>query len=180
MFDDERSLLPRSLLWQRGREFRTLEKIGSQVLPRVPTWSWMAYKGGIDYLDPPFGEVDWNISEIRGNWFGKGNRAELSAITREFRMATTGTTDFDITWDIPKEINSDQARLKCVVVGVLRRRGVSAERKTHYVLIVRLREHDAELPTDETEVYERVGVGKMLGQYIDLNNSQPREWVKIR
>ncbi|KAK1780446.1 heterokaryon incompatibility protein-domain-containing protein [Copromyces sp. CBS 386.78] len=178
VFDDERSLLQRSLLWQRGSEFPTLEKIA--VLSRVPTWSWMAYKGGIDYLDPPFGEVDWNISEIRGNWFGKGNRTELSAITREFRMATTGTPDLDTTWDIPKEINPDLARLKCVVVGVKRQRGVLAEKKTHYVLIVRLWEQNTDLATEETEIYERVGVGKMLGEYIDLDNSQPRDWVKIR
>ncbi|KAH7630903.1 heterokaryon incompatibility protein-domain-containing protein [Sordaria sp. MPI-SDFR-AT-0083] len=180
VFDDERSLLPRSLLWQRGDEFPTLKKIESQVLPRVPTWSWMAYKGGVDYLDPPFGEVAWNISEIRGNWFGKGNRTELSAKTRLFRMTTTTTQDFDITWDIPKDIKPDVVRLKCIVVGVKMQRGVSAETKTHYVLIVRLREYSAGLATEETEIYERVGVGKMLGLYIDLDNSQPRDWVKIR
>lgn len=140
----------------------------------------MAYKGGIDYLDPPFGEVDWNISEIRGNWRSKGNRTELNAKTREFRMATTGREDFDVTWDIPRESDTYLARVKCVVVGVKREKGVSAAMKTHYVLIVRLRDQETDTTKGQTEIYERVGVGKMLGAYIDLDSSRPRDWVKIR
>ena len=60
VFDDGRSLLHRSLLWSRGWDEATLDKIAfpadSQII--VPTWSWMAVKGGIDYLDLPFDGVD--------------------------------------------------------------------------------------------------------------------------
>lgn len=70
VFDDSRSLLPRSLLWQRGAEVTSLNKISfpPDTHTRLPTWSWMAYDGGIDFLDLPLGEVDWNVSEIQGNW----------------------------------------------------------------------------------------------------------------
>ncbi|KAK3502515.1 hypothetical protein B0T13DRAFT_430379 [Neurospora crassa] len=182
VFDDQRSLLQRSLLWQRGETTPTLERIGHpQVLFRVPTWSWMAYKGVIAYLDPPFGMVDWRIAEIRGNWYGQGsNRAELSAKTRKFRMGETGTEDFNITWDIPGEIDTEKAVLRCVVVGNLKQRDPKPMKSTHYVLIVRLREHGAKLATDETDIYERVGVGTMLGEYLDLDNSLQRKWDKIR
>ncbi|KAK3487577.1 uncharacterized protein B0T23DRAFT_322736 [Neurospora hispaniola] len=182
VFDDQRSLLQRSLLWQRGETIPTLERIRHpQVLFRVPTWSWMAYKGGIAYLDPPFGRVDWRVAEIRGNWYGQGsNRAELSAKTRKFRMGETGTEDFNITWDIPGEIDIEKAVIRCVVVGNLKQRDPKPMKSTHYVLIVRLREHGAELATDETDIYERVGVGTMLGKYLDLDNSLQPKWDKIR
>ena len=57
----------------------------------------------------------------------------------------------------------------------LRNNDVPKEKTTYYVLVVVLR--DSSLPT---EMYERVGVGRMLGEYIDLDNSQPGNWVKIR
>ena len=50
--------LHRNLLWQRsGRE--KMQRIGYEP-GIVPSWSWMAYYGGIQFMDIPFGEVDWN------------------------------------------------------------------------------------------------------------------------
>jgi hypothetical protein len=51
------SFLHRSLLWQRSEE-RDTERIdyGAQV---VPSWSWMAYNGSIEFTNIPFGEVEW-------------------------------------------------------------------------------------------------------------------------
>jgi hypothetical protein len=57
----------RSPSWSRSSDEATLDKIaspaGSQIM--VPTWSWMAFKGGIDYLELPFDGVDWEKQEIR-------------------------------------------------------------------------------------------------------------------
>ncbi|EAA32707.3 HET-domain-containing protein [Neurospora crassa] len=190
VFDDSRSLLPRSLLWQRGAEVTSLNKISfpPDTHTRLPTWSWMAYDGGIDFLDLPLGEVDWDVSEIQGNWtihqtldIQRGpqqqevKETELSAKTRRFKMGTTGSREFDIIYDIPNQVSKETALLKCVLVGKLRNNDVPKEKTTYYVLVVVLR--DSSLPT---EMYERVGVGRMLGEYIDLDNSQPGNWVKIR
>ncbi|EGZ73028.1 HET-domain-containing protein [Neurospora tetrasperma FGSC 2509] len=190
VFDDSRSLLPRSLLWQRGAEVTSLNKISfpPDTHTRLPTWSWMAYDGGIDFLDLPLGEVDWDVSEIQGNWTKhqtldiqrgpqqqEAKEIELSARTRRFKMGTTGSKEFDIIYDIPNQVSKETALLKCVLVGKLRNNDVPKEKTTYYVLVVVLR--DSSLPT---EMYERVGVGRMLGEYIDLDNSQPGNWVKIR
>ena len=70
VFDYVRSLLHRSLLRSRDWNEATLDKItfpaNSQI--KVPTWSWMAFKGGIDYLELPFDGVDWEKQEIRSPW----------------------------------------------------------------------------------------------------------------
>jgi hypothetical protein len=46
--------LHRGLLWQRSGD--TLDRITSRG-ERVPSWSWMAYEGGIRYMDVPLGGV---------------------------------------------------------------------------------------------------------------------------
>ncbi|KAK3400007.1 hypothetical protein B0T20DRAFT_460168 [Sordaria brevicollis] len=194
VFDDNRSLLPRSLLWQRGEEVPSLTKISfpPETSMRLPTWSWMAYDGGIDFLDLPLGEVDWDVSEIKGNWtkpqmtldirHGLGppqqstQEAELMAKTRNFKPAMSGTTEFDIIYDIPDQVPRDSASLKCVLVGKLRvNSDVPKEQTTYYVLVIALRQRLL-----MADMYERVGVGRMLGEYIDLDNWLPRDWVKIK
>ncbi|KAK4212327.1 hypothetical protein QBC37DRAFT_483945 [Rhypophila decipiens] len=76
-----RGHLGRSLLWVRGDDVEALEEIDfpvtlgtitlssraqddnastSRDLPGPPpSWSWMAYNGGIDYLDLEFDGIDW-------------------------------------------------------------------------------------------------------------------------
>lgn len=188
VFDDNRSLLPRSLLWQRGAEVASLAKIEFPDTTRLPTWSWMAYDGGIDFLNLPLGQVDWGVSEIKGNWTEshtldvqrgprqeQTNKTELSAKTRGFKMGTTGSKEFDIIYNIPDQVSKESTPLKCVLVGKLRNDNVPKEKTTYYVLVVV--QHES---SSATEMYERVGVGRMLGEYIDLDNSGPRDWVKIR
>ena len=68
IFDDgdkeDGGLFHRSLLWQRGEENGDLPNMPTIEFPparkvNVPSWSWMAYRGGIDYIDPPFDQADW-------------------------------------------------------------------------------------------------------------------------
>jgi hypothetical protein len=51
------SFLRRSLLWQRSEE-RDTDRInyGARI---VPSWSWMAYNGSIEFTDMPFGSMEW-------------------------------------------------------------------------------------------------------------------------
>ena len=48
----------RNLLWQRSDREKT-KQIGYKTQV-VPSWSWMVYSGGIQFMDIPFGGVDWN------------------------------------------------------------------------------------------------------------------------
>lgn len=83
VFDDKSSsLLPRSLLWRRTDPEQGLKPL-RRILPegQLPSWSWMAYDGPIDYLDVPFGEVDWFEGDIVSPWSGNG------AVPGELRIA---------------------------------------------------------------------------------------------
>jgi len=75
IFDEgerKKGMLRRSLLWIRGKDTECLKKI---VFPRdraisvVPSWSWMAYTGGIDYLSDPdeFGGIEWEV--LQSPWW---------------------------------------------------------------------------------------------------------------
>ncbi|KAM7205421.1 hypothetical protein V8F20_003190 [Naviculisporaceae sp. PSN 640] len=82
VFDEGRAkkgMLRRSLLWIRDREEATggLKRIEFPILKqeestglatKVPSWSWMAVEGPIDYVVPQFGTVDWE--DIESPWSG--------------------------------------------------------------------------------------------------------------
>ncbi|KAF2183605.1 HET-domain-containing protein, partial [Zopfia rhizophila CBS 207.26] len=52
------SYLHRSLLWERSEDTR-MKRILYATDRRVPSWSWMAYEGPIEYMDIPFRRVEW-------------------------------------------------------------------------------------------------------------------------
>jgi len=181
VFDDGQSLLWRSLLWQRSTDEPTLRKI---TFPperniTVPTWSWMAYEGGIDYLNLPLGGVDWQKDEIKSPWIPDASEVyhtidrtgsiELSAIAREFNIQGAGANEFMIVYDIPK---TEGQQLKCIVMGRRREKG-ELENTRHYVLFITPKGGQA-------KVYERVGVGFMPGKFIELNAPGPSKLVKVR
>ncbi|KAK4443014.1 HET-domain-containing protein [Podospora aff. communis PSN243] len=180
IFHDGQSLLPRSLLWRRGKEEAALLRIlpGSgregSYNPHVPSWSWMAYGGGIDFFDLPLGGVDWRVQEIQDPW-GEGNG--LSVLARRFKgmpASSAGQQDFEIVLDAGGEGDGMLEGWKdwrCVVVGSKRaRKGQTAtmpsDERTHYFLVITPRKKD--LDGDEA-VYERMGVGKMAGKFIGGN-----------
>jgi hypothetical protein len=188
VFDDGRSLLHRSLLWSRGSDEATLEKItspaNSQIM--VPTWSWMAFKGGIDYLELPFGRVDWEEQEIRSPWtlgsrgvWHTGDQAgvvELSAVARDFAFTGKTGPESKLIYDRPPKSNGSSQSVKCVVLGRLRKyAGQSEQDRMHFVLLVTMK---ASQVTGGALVCERVGVGYFLGRWIRLD--QPGTPVKIQ
>ncbi|KAF2267247.1 hypothetical protein CC78DRAFT_593772, partial [Lojkania enalia] len=61
------SFFHQSLLWRRGEDEICLKRIEGRS---IPTWSWMAHTGGIDYIQAPFMGVDWNVSrsKLRSPW----------------------------------------------------------------------------------------------------------------
>jgi len=65
--------LHRNLLWQASDN--KMERI-EYPTRNVPSWSWMAYNGGVQFMDIPFGTVDW-IDNLR---FDEGRKLALITI----------------------------------------------------------------------------------------------------
>lgn len=151
------SLLRRSLLWRRAPSTAKLERI--QFPPDrfyVPSWSWMAFTGAIDYLDLDFNGVQW--SEILSPWSpqrsktethhmeGRGRAPSLTAVARDFYINPEGSIIMDVPGGLEKP-----SLLKAVVLGIQR----ELDRR-HFILVVtKIRSHSRA----GADVYERVGVG---------------------
>lgn len=186
--DGGRGLLWRSLLWQRAHDAPNgLKRIdfqsrkgGTGVIISPPSWSWMAHKGAIDYLNLPFDGVDWEEEDIRSRWLsGTGNSwsysgdcltcpLELTVYGRPFDLQAARTSDSgDIILDDPDGPDELEHFLKCVILG--RSKGQtqdSGDARTYYVLLVT----PAKTPDGgSTLIYHRVGVGCMPGDLINLD-----------
>jgi hypothetical protein len=182
IFDDGQSLLRRSLLWQRGNKEATLRKI---TFPperniTVPSWSWMAYEGGIDFLELPLGGVEWlkdELHELHSPWTQSPSEVyrttsptanvELKATARRFNIQSATGHEFMIAYDIPR---TEGPQLLCIVMGRRKEVGKS-ENARHYVLFITPKSGAA-------QVYERVGVGFMPGKFI--LSSGPSGLVSVR
>ena len=129
----------------------------------VPSWSWMAFTGGIDYFKPDFGSYHWE--SVTPPWAsgGDGN----NGITL---VANAQGYDHRVMEHSPKETMFvfDQAqylhtkKTLCVVLGT-EKKNVPAAFKKHYLLLVR-----PTIKHDRTglKIYQRVGAGFLLGKHI--------------
>ncbi|KAF2972464.1 hypothetical protein GQX73_g1098 [Xylaria multiplex] len=163
IFDDGlgKGLFHRSLLWQRGEDepapglLRIVFPSGRKVA--VPTWSWMAYRGGIDYVDPPFDQTIWekedihppriksNTSSLHGH-----DRMELLAAVRWFNAPDDQDKELKLVYDTGENKLGDM-RLPSPL----------------------------DTPVDGGyHIYERVGAGVMPGRFISFD--EPSQQVKIR
>ena len=147
--------LHRNLLW-RASDLK-LRKIEHESY--VPSWSWMAYDGGICFQDEkelPVGVVRWNIS-LR---FDKDRDCDHSLIAdvgkfQDCEMKLEGSLHavFDLSetnrgwicYDI--EDGKDILQEHCVVVGS------TQNLEDYYILLVR--------PTAVDGEYKRVGMGQV-------------------
>jgi hypothetical protein len=181
VFNKARALgqLRRSLLWHRASDVAALEPISFEddrgVEPGTrppPTWSWMAYKGGIEYLDLPFAQVEWEEGDIVpvGDWkSSEGATADLglSVVARGLNV-TTATPAGRFIYDAPDQTGMLPTDLKCVVLGRLKPPRQSEQPigiRTHFVLLVTTGASTAR----GDPVYHRVGVGSMPGNWIQVD-----------
>ncbi|KAI1313731.1 HET-domain-containing protein [Xylaria venustula] len=186
IFDDGpgKGLFHRSLLWQRGEDeldpglTRIVFPPGRRVA--VPTWSWMAYHGGIDYVDPPFDQTIWEKEDIHPPRMKDSTtsshthaRMELLATVRRFNVAGHLDGEVRLVYDTEKN-QSDGTRPQCVVIAKSRE-GQTPQEKKFYVLLVSLLSSYA---NGSDHIYERVGAGVMLGRFILFD--EPGEQAKIR
>ncbi|KAI1121969.1 hypothetical protein F5Y10DRAFT_255134 [Nemania abortiva] len=176
IFDDGqgKGLFHRSLLWQRseapeGAPIPWLSRISfsSHRNISVPTWSWMAYQGGIDYLAPEFDNTDWETDDIQPPWSNESeipandSRTKFVVTAREFKVAGWRESEVKLVYDTDRQRPGGTRRVQCVIVA-RSRHGQSDAEKRYYVLIV-----EPTGPINDVEkVYERVGAGFMLGKFI--------------
>lgn len=151
--------LHRNLLW-RGTDQQKMTRIEYDSV-KVPSWSWMAYTGGIQFMEIRFGdfEVFENLQ------FDMGRRQALITNVWEFRncqskrmgtrhviLESRGVERGWIQYDVDngEELRSERS----VVVG----KSTAEFREYYYVLIVRQKGAGKE--------YERVGMGRVQQDYI--------------
>ena len=166
-------LLRRSLLWCRGVDTDSLSRIHfptESVVATVPSWSWMAYTGGIDYLQPDFDNFEWE--ELQSPWSSKGPtnvsstdfhtaNIALYATAREYDSLKAGLQgEGDLIFDTPNGSTAPQRY--CVVLGKAKG-SMSPATQQHYVLIIAA---TAQRDRNGDKVYERVGTGYLSGRCI--------------
>jgi hypothetical protein len=174
IFDDgdkaDGGLFHRSLLWRRGDQ--PLEAINfpadSQIC--VPSWSWMAYKGAIDYTDPPYQSAQWETRGLIPPWTRGGYRdpdaneeVSITAVARNFNLKGRNSEDVSIAYDT--ERSTEGQRAQCVVLA--RSNGAQSDQESRYYVLLVI---PTQTKTDDGWVkYKRVGAGYMLGKYIALD-----------
>jgi hypothetical protein len=151
------------LLWKRDENNTSPISYSNRS---VPSWSWMAYPGGIDFIldaNPSLTvprAVDLGFIED-----GKALNVKARKFSGDFRMEDKG--EGHAIFDGTEQVGSlwydmaDHIRLEdcnCAVVSMIRDEKKEDHRKTYHVLVIRERA--------EGGGYERVGVGKVEAQYV--------------
>ncbi|KAJ4390805.1 hypothetical protein N0V93_004403 [Gnomoniopsis smithogilvyi] len=169
-----RGLLRRSLLWCRGTDeaaLRAINFLSDHALHKVPSWSWMAYEGGIDYLSPEFGQVDW--TRVVSPWFPevKAGSTTLSMEAQDYHSNGCPKGQCRVVLDVgDPDGNSQIAPGMCVILGI-DKPGVesmlsSGTSGKHYVLALRQK---VEQDSSGGPVYQRVGAGYLLEECVGTN-----------
>ncbi|KAM6516334.1 hypothetical protein FALCPG4_014517 [Fusarium falciforme] len=147
--------LTRSLLWSRQND-SFLSRIPFKKSRLIPSWSWMAYRGPITYMEVPFDQVDWTTdcvfpsdSEISMNFRGPA----LKALARDLTLTRL---DFLHRAKLDQQAEIQASDLRGVVLGKDKRR--ESREPMHYVLLI--------TPSGDhiegRKVYVRVGVAWLL------------------
>jgi hypothetical protein len=128
--------LRRLLLWQRDEELTSsMARINFPAdfdyLP--PSWSWMSYDGPIDYMDIPYGDVDWESNNIEMSFRDSLHHEQtLNAPAWIYRqnVAVSGRAIF--VYDAPHVAELGEER--CIILG--RSKGEYDGQRRCYVLLV--------------------------------------------
>ena len=173
----QRGLLRRSLLWYRPPNKEPLTPIRFPPDQEVPSWSWMAYVGEIDFLRPGFGIAEW--LELQSPWPGSRTRAKsalllpgggpvthtalLKGKIRDIvSRAETGSSGH-LFYDIPELAN--ELKLQCLVLGVEKGTQGIGERRHYFIIVQPAKVSTPRLGLTET-VYRRIGAGYLPGKFI--------------
>jgi hypothetical protein len=152
--------LHRNLLWQASDS--RMEKLEYET-QLVPSWSWMAYNGGIQFMSIAFGTVDWNKNlrfdtEIdHALVTDVGNFQACTLKQEEMHHAILDLSGIQRGW-VKYDIGSggDICKEQCVVIG--RKSNDLENEKEYYMLVVR--------PTSVDREYNRAGVGLIQSGFV--------------
>lgn len=173
-----RGLLRRSLLWCRGQKTESMQRIEFETDSQVPSWSWMAVTGGIDYIEPKFGDVDWETLE--SPWSPGNNNDNRVLVAQSYEFVKPSDDDkgwYNIVLDRPSDSLGRTSR--CVVMGRDRiqssspaQTGMATGRNTAkrniFVLVVT----QTEIPDGEGgKFFQRVGAGSLSEKYVFFSKS---------
>jgi hypothetical protein len=164
--------LNRSLLWERGGD-QWMQVIHYPASRRVPTWSWMAYRRWITYVDIPFGKVEW-LQNIRSPFIqasqnigdkdvqalellGTAKKLDLSIVPVSL-LSPTIQTEACVTFDTEDKTNSKDLM---GLVAARDKAATSGNNKKYYVLLIG--------PLDGHGAYQGVGTGIMAECQIDFS-----------
>ncbi|PVH75774.1 HET-domain-containing protein [Cadophora sp. DSE1049] len=152
--------LHRGLLWQRSGD--ALKRITSFRGQCVPSWSWMAYDGGIRYMDVPLGKASW-AEEITSPFKARSTNSPDNGDERGLEARVWDIVDVEP--QSPQLIMDEPGRtfdwpLKCVIVGT-NKKSKQNEHQVHYTMIVSFF-----IGENGVGVYERVGVGFLERRHI--------------
>ncbi|KAI0813430.1 hypothetical protein GGR55DRAFT_703415 [Xylaria sp. FL0064] len=144
----------RSVLWL-ARVWGSLSRIDYANNDPVPSWSWMAYSGEIQYPDIPFGKVDWT-EDLSNPFVGELQNGVCTGIlAARARKLTIKRKDMDgrVALDMDVLPGFDGGDWRCITVGK-KKAGSEDENLSHYVLLIR------PLPGSQSQdIYERIGIG---------------------
>ncbi|KAI1264021.1 hypothetical protein F5Y18DRAFT_428528 [Xylariaceae sp. FL1019] len=167
-------LLRRALLWYRPKQTE-LTRIDFPDSMPVPSWSWMAYMGGIDFLHLEFGQADW--VKFQSPWGGNATATtRFTDGTRNLSLWGRAQSISDLyaadTLYFDDSTRTRRTNTRCMVLGIDKRGGVTSER-VHYVILVEPMVSLQQLGVDG--YYERVGAGFLAGKYIIGGGS----WISV-
>jgi len=165
--------LRRSLLWQRDTVLERIDFPHNTEQEPIPSWSWMAYAGGIRYMHVP-GGAEWAKWEqdIVSPWKkarNKNDPLELEVLVRDLEDNKRQRRAL-IFSDEPGRA-FDSSPFKCVVVGSSNPLTQSRGRE-YYVLIV------TPLGQRGSNIYERAGVGRLYEQQIVWNKAGIKAYIR--
>ncbi|KAG9201544.1 hypothetical protein G6514_005551 [Epicoccum nigrum] len=182
LFGMFRTFWGRCLLWRRPQGGAPMERVpqGNYAIKLAPTWSWMAVLGGIDFLSPPGGEVDWNTSDVvlppalRRRMTQDQRKtlpqrpadslAEGDAITaRAFNFAITSQLHGEQGLYFDDDRARDEGQVKAVVICSSQEK--EQNMKVHHVLLI-----VEAAPSTVPPTYERIGVGLLPEACIDRSS----------
>jgi hypothetical protein len=165
--------LHRTLLWQRLDLHNKMKRIDYKA-GQVPSWSWMAYAGGIEFTKFDFGDFDLfdNLKFVEGDesalitdvWgfqdCSLAQEAESKVMSYQI-LDQSKEKRGRIVYDV--EGGTDISLERCVVVARTHRRDGQYDQTLdgtrYYILVVKQR-----LGTENE--YERVGIGEVQEGYV--------------
>lgn len=157
--------LHRNLLWYLAPP----DSAGTRSVPLgrdIPSWSWMAYSGGIEFVEVPFDRASWikhgflrfdkqrngavtaSLGEIVGCLARRCDNCTARLCEARHELVETGKETGWVQYDF--EGNEELDTIQCVVIG--RETAKDNDPAQYSVLLVR--------PTGADREYKRVGVGQ--------------------